>query len=206
MVGAMVTLIKGVFIGMAVSIPVGPIGFLCMQYALQRGFLIALIAGFGAALADTLFGAVAGFWLTAVTEWLIAHRSALQLISGLLLCYIGVGALSSKRLALPLLPDEAAPPLKVLLSTFALTLANPLTILAFVALFASFTDCYLCGDRLYVGLIISGVFIGALLWWFALSGGAAFAGRHMGMRGLLYCRRFMGLSLLLFGCIALLFR
>jgi threonine/homoserine/homoserine lactone efflux protein len=87
------TLIKGMGLGLAIAAPVGPIGLLCIRRSLTQGQLIGLVTGLGAATADGLYGCIAGFGLTAVADLLVSHTQAMQLIGGLVLCYLGFSTL-----------------------------------------------------------------------------------------------------------------
>ncbi|ELZ98686.1 hypothetical protein GCM10007209_20280 [Haloferax sulfurifontis] len=53
-------------------------------------------------------------------------------------------------------------------STFLLTLTNPVTILAFVGIFAGL-GVGVSGDYLGAAVLVAGVFAGSALWWFVLS-------------------------------------
>src|SRR6266853_1890122 len=83
-------LIKGLLIGLSIAAPVGPIGLLCIRRSLEQGRIAGLATGLGAATADTAFGAIAGFGLTAVSGFLLAHVTSLRLVGGAALCYLGV--------------------------------------------------------------------------------------------------------------------
>ena len=80
-------LIKGLVIGLAIAAPVGPIGVLCIRRSLADGRLIGLLTGLGAATADGVYGAIAAFGLTAVSDLLIGQGPWLELVGGLFLCY-----------------------------------------------------------------------------------------------------------------------
>ena len=54
-------LLQGLIMGFAIAAPVGPIGVLCIRRTLAHGRLAGLISGLGAASADAVYGAVAGF-------------------------------------------------------------------------------------------------------------------------------------------------
>src|SRR5262245_14708867 len=129
------TFLRGLVIGFSIAAPVGPIGVLCIRRTLADGRVTGLAVGLGAAAADAVYGAVAGFGLTAVSALLVSQQGTMRLVGGLFLCYLGARTL----LARP--ADHAAPVggagrLGAFLATFGLTLANPATILSFVAVFA----------------------------------------------------------------------
>ncbi|WP_448563568.1 LysE family translocator [Trichothermofontia sp.] len=123
--------IKGMVIGFAIAAPVGPIGVLCIQQTLAEGQLMGLLSGLGAATADAVYGAIAGFGLTLAADFLLSYAAGLQLLGGLFLCYLGV-----RTFLTPPAVEAATVAGKGLLgayaSTFVLTLTNPATILAFI--------------------------------------------------------------------------
>jgi threonine/homoserine/homoserine lactone efflux protein len=65
--------------------------------------------------------------------------------------------------------------LKAFLSGLAITLTNPVTIVAVLAVVATFGNLQ---SRLDAGTLVAGVFFGAALWWITLSGGIAFVRCH----------------------------
>lgn len=128
-------IIKGTVIGFSIAAPVGPIGLLCIRRSLHDGRLAGFVTGLGAATADTLYGIVAAFSLTALTDLIIAHRAAFQLLSGLFLLYLGIQTLRARAPA-PAAERPSSNLLAACLSTFALTATSPVTILAFAGIFA----------------------------------------------------------------------
>src|SRR5271155_5027941 len=130
-------LFKGIIIGFTIAAPVGPIGVLCIRRSLADGRKIGLATGLGAATADAAYGCVAGFGLTVISSFLVGHRFWLGLLGGLFLCYLGIRTFMSK-------PSGKAAEVRgsglfsAYLSTFFLTMTNPMTILSFVAVFAGF--------------------------------------------------------------------
>src|SRR5438270_5001869 len=83
-------IIEGLFIGLSVAAPVGPIGVLCVRRTLADGLRSGMISGAGAATADALYGCIAGFGLTFVASFLIGEQFWLRLVGGLFLLYLGV--------------------------------------------------------------------------------------------------------------------
>lgn len=128
--------IKGVAVGFAIAAPVGPVGLLCIRRALADGRIAAWIAGLGAAVADTFYGAVAGFGLTLVSEFLFQHRALLSVVGGVFLLVLGLRTFRTKP-TLWQTPDSHMGLWRDFASSFIITLTNPATILAFMAVFAS---------------------------------------------------------------------
>ncbi|MEM8504854.1 MAG: LysE family transporter [Cyanobacteria bacterium P01_D01_bin.1] len=83
-------LLKGMVMGLAIAAPVGPIGLLCIRRTLDKGRLVGLLSGCGAATADGLYGMVAAFGLTAVSDFLVEYSDWLRIGGGLFLCYLGI--------------------------------------------------------------------------------------------------------------------
>lgn len=87
-------------------------------------------------------------------------------------------------------------------STFALTLTNPVTIVAFVGVFAGL-GVGLSGEYVEAGALVLGVFVGSACWWLLLSTGVnLFRGRFT--RSLMHrVNQFAGLVIVGFGLFAL---
>lgn len=158
--------IKGWIIGIAIAVPVGPIGILCIRRTLSQGRIIGFLSGLGAATADALYGAIAGLGLTFLSDFLIAHRIWLHLIGSGFLCLLGVKTFISK----PSEPGQCADGsgFNAYLSTLFLTLTNPMTLLFFLAVFAGIGIGTAKHHYLAAGFLVSGVFIGSAMWWLFL--------------------------------------
>jgi threonine/homoserine/homoserine lactone efflux protein len=159
-------LLKGVVIGIIIALPVGPVGVLCVRRTLFEGAAFGLVSGLGAASADTLYAVVAGFGLTAVSASLLAYETPLGAAGGVFLIFLGLRALATPEPAPEPLRGEAL--LGAFASTFALTITNPLTILAFAGIFAALG---IGAGATYpaIAALIIGVFVGSLLWWLAIA-------------------------------------
>ncbi|MGH8689184.1 MAG: LysE family translocator [Burkholderiales bacterium] len=163
---------KGLAFGLVLAATVGPMWVLCLRRTLAFGPGVGAASGMGIAVADGFYGAVAAFGLTAISGILLAWSFWIGLVGAIFLIYLGVKAL----LARPDAGGEVARPAglaQAFLSTFGLTLANPPTILAFAAIFASL-GLAANADYRAAALVTLGVFLGSAAWWLFL---AAAAGR-----------------------------
>ncbi len=165
-------LVKGFVIGLSIAAPVGPIGVLCIRRTLAGGRTSGLVSGLGAATADGVYGAVAAFGLTAVSDTLVEQQDGFRLVGGAFLLYLGLRAFLAASSAGDA-PREKGSLLGDYASTLALTLANPATILSFAAVFAGLGLAGSGGDYGSAGLMVVGVASGSATWWFALSGGVS---------------------------------
>ena len=162
---------KGMLIGFAIAAPVGPIGLLCIQRTLARGRWSGVLSGMGAASADALYGCIAGFGLAALAGLLLAWQTELQIGGGLFLLYLGGQTWRTPpAMAQAQVQPTRAGLLGDYLSTLALTLTNPVTILAFLGIFAGLGLAAEQQDFAAAGWLVSGVFLGSLLWWLLLAG------------------------------------
>jgi threonine/homoserine/homoserine lactone efflux protein len=195
-------LLRGFILGFAIAAPVGPIGLLCIQRTLNQGQLVGLASGLGAATADAFYGAVAAFGLTLVSTFLIEQQFWLALVGGLFLCYLGVRTFlagPAERAA----GSEATGIAGAYGSTFLLTITNPMTILAFVAIFAGAGLTAAGGDALSAVWMVAGVFLGSAAWWFLLSAGVGLLRSRISANVLLWVNRAAGAILVLFGVLAI---
>jgi threonine/homoserine/homoserine lactone efflux protein len=198
-------LIKGLIIGLSIAVPVGPIGVLCIRRTLAEGRMVGFFSGLGAATADGLYGAIAGFGLTFLVDFIIGKQIWLRLIGGGLLCILGVKTFFSK-------PAEQGPSAEgsslrnAYLSTFFLTLTNPMTILFFTAVFAGLgLGVENTGDHyLLAGILVLGVFIGSASWWLVLSNFTGILKGLLNVERLQWLNRISGLIIMGFGLFAFL--
>lgn len=193
---------RGLLIGLAIAAPVGPIGVLCIRGTLAHGRLHGLVIGLGAATADGLYGAVAAFGLTAVSELLLAHAAWLRLLGGVFLCGLGVRIFAAVPASAPAAGDRPAH-LAAWASTVLLTLANPATLLSFAAIFAGLGLVGPAAGWSAAALLVGGVFGGSALWWLGLSAAAGRFHRRVAPRGLRWVNRLSGAIILALGLAAL---
>ncbi len=195
-------LLKGLIIGFSIAAPVGPIGVLCIRRTLSSGRVVGLLSGIGAATADAFYGSVAAFGLTFISNFLLQQQTGLRILGGAFLCYLGLRTILSRP---PDLPNAANPGnlLSAYVSTLLLTLANPLTILSFAAIFAGFGLAAQAKSYTSAGLMVLGVFSGSACWWVLLSGVTSLLRQRIGTAALAWVNRISGVVLLGFGIIAI---
>ena len=161
-------LLKGLAIGFAIAAPVGPIGVLCIRRTFADGRAAGVATGLGAATADAMYGAVAGFGLTAVSGFLLGWQTELQFVGGLFLLGLGVKTFLA-RPSTASARMEGKGLLSAWLSTVVLTLANPATILSFTAVFAGAGLARQAAGFGEAAALVAGVFLGSAAWWLLLS-------------------------------------
>jgi threonine/homoserine/homoserine lactone efflux protein len=195
-------IISGLVIGFSIAAPVGPIGVLCIRRTLAGGRLHGLVSGLGAATADAMYGCVAAFGLTFISDMLIRQQLWLRLFGGVFLCLLGTKTLLAK-------PSEKTPPEKRIGllgaygSTFFLTLTNPMTILSFAAIFAGIGLGSAVANYGSAALLVASVFAGSTLWWLVLSGTVGLFRKKVTSSVLKWINRVSGAIIMGFGVFVL---
>ena len=190
---------RGFLIGISIAAPVGPIGVLCIRRTLAEGKLKGFLSGMGAASADMVYGAVAAFGLTIVTDLLVENVFWLRIAGGCFLLYLGIKTFREK-------PAEHAAQVNqsgyfgAYLSTFFLTITNPMTILSFAAIFAG---TMLIGTTSSPIVLVAGVFAGSASWWLALSFGVGLMRDRLTATHMVWINRISGAIVVTFGMYAL---
>jgi threonine/homoserine/homoserine lactone efflux protein len=194
--------VRGLVLGFSIAAPVGPIGVLCLRRTLAGGRLYGLVSGLGAATADAVYGLIAGLGLTLAAQAMLSHGAWLRPAGGLFLCFLGLRTFLSRAAEHP--PVMTGRGLAgAYLSTLALTLTNPLTILSFAAVFAGVG--LVDGARSYgtTAALVLGVFVGSGVWWLLLTAAASLLRGQLGPGALQWINRAAGGMIMLFGVAAL---
>jgi threonine/homoserine/homoserine lactone efflux protein len=195
--------VKGIIIGFSIAAPVGPIGVLCIRRTLAEGRISGFMSGMGAATADAMYGCIAGFGVTYISSLLIGQQFWFRLIGGLFLGYLGVRACFSNLSEGPS-KTTGRGLAGAYASTLFLTLSNPVTILAFAAIFAGLGLGNSGGDYTAGMLLVAGVFLGSAVWWIFLSTGVGLFRAWFNGPRLRWVNRFSGLIIAGFGFVAFL--
>ena len=194
--------IKGFIIGFSIAAPVGPIGILCIQRTLAGGNVQGLVTGLGAATADALYGFIAAFGLTFISNFLVDQSLWFRIIGGLFLCYLGIRAFFKKtREQTVSLADSTV--LSAYGTTFFLTLTNPMTILFFAGVFAGLGIVSESIHYASAGLMVIGVFTGSGAWWLFLSAATGIFRNKISESKLAIVNKISGIIIVAFGVAAL---
>ena len=196
-------LVTGLVVGFLVAAPVGPVAVMCIQRTLVDGRLSGYATGIGAALADTVFGAFAIFSVALVETFLSDHRPAVQFIGGLVLVGLGLRTIlvhqNRKTEAAKSAPIDHLSLLQSAASAFVVTIVNPITILAFVSIFAAIRVSATVDGLLGSWTVVLGVLLGALAWWWLLASIASVLRQRFTERGLRWLNAISGTVILGFG-------
>ncbi|HEX7682554.1 MAG TPA: LysE family transporter [Trinickia sp.] len=175
--------IKSLAIGFSIAAPVGPIGMLCIQRSLSRGFRSGLATGLGAACADMIYGLLGALGIAGIAAALPALGIVLKIGGGAFLIWLA-WAIAREAKATPTAATEGprASVRRDFLTTFGLTLSNPMTIVSFIGIFAALgpsTSGQGSSGWAAVLPMVAGVFLGSAAWWLCLSSTTAALGRKI---------------------------
>lgn len=193
--------VKGFVLGFAIAAPLGPIGTLCINRTLQRGFWAGLAGGLGTAFADCFYAGLAAMGFAAFSAFLNDIDGPMRLVGGLAMLWIGWRSMRPKP---PRAAAEvgAADLVGTVGATFLLTITNPTTILSFALFFAGLGLAE-TADTATTSLVVAGVFLGSLAWWAVLAGTIAYVRHRLPDRFVLWISRGSGAVIIAFGVIAI---
>lgn len=199
--------IEGAVIGFLIALPIGPAGILCIQRGISHGAIAGYATGIGAAMGDAIFGGMAVFGLSYVAEFISRYETWIRLVGGLILVWLGVSYYRHRPRTIgdPVAADRAHPYLTYLhylTSSFFITIFNPITVMAFGAVFAGRGLTNVGSNMVAAGILIAGVLVGALAWWATLVLIASAARGWFVGGGLIWLNRVSGAALAAFGALA----
>ncbi len=170
-------LVRGILVGVAASITVGPVAVLCIQRTLSKSRQSGIISGMGVACADTLMAMAALFFYSILQNSIEQYNTLLRVVGGIFVVIVGV-YIFTQNPVVQIRRNRAGhtSPWQDFVSIFGLTLANFIMvipyILAFFAVFkissVEFSDSGFGGLMRSV-LVIAGFFGGSVSWWTLLA-------------------------------------
>lgn len=198
-------LVKGVIVGFLASIPLGPVGVLCIQRTINKGRVSGLFSGMGAATVDSFFALVAALGLTFIINFIEEQQFYIQLFGGGVLIFLGTRIFNTNPIQQIRRHRKKKNKLvEDFFSVLFLTLSNPLAIFLFVAAFAGIGLVTSKDSSIKSSLIIAGVFLGALLWWASLTFFVDLFRKKFRLKQLWWINKIAGILIIVFGVAAML--
>jgi len=188
----------GIITGFIIAALPGPIWLLCLKRALSEGRLTSLVFGLGITTADGIYGTVAAFGLTALTNQFLIHSDGLQIIGGIFFCLLGIRIMVAKP-SVKNIQVTGKGLMSAYGSGFLLTISNPLTILLYAGTLAGL-GAWIPGTGFENPVFLAtGICLGSILWWILLSYGAGAVQTSITIRGMNWINKISGLFLLVCG-------
>ena len=170
MITAIEIILKGIILGLVVSIPLGPISIIMINRTIKRGMLSGFFSGLGLATADTLLALLAGLGFSVVLSFIKEERLILSVVGGVVIMAVGLKVFLSNTVKDIRNKEKVNKSLwRDYYSVFVLSISNPYTIFIFVAFFSGVHINGNVKPELVPFFLIPGVLIGTISWWFFLS-------------------------------------
>jgi threonine/homoserine/homoserine lactone efflux protein len=197
-------IIKGILIGLCISVPLGPIGMLTIQRTFNRGQKHGIATGLGATTSDLIYTIITLFFLSRVLDFIEEHRFIIQFVGSIVVIFFGFWIYRSNPATQPK-PNET---IKHSLpgdffSSFGLTFSNPLILFVLIALFARF-EFINNTTTLFVSICgILSILGGATLWWGLLTFLVSRFKNKLNMRELKLINQITGFIIIIIGFVGL---
>ena len=199
--------IKAILIGLGASIPLGPLGIMCIQRTINKGRWSGFAVGLGSSIVDVFYAAIALFSISFISDFLDRNRDWVMLIGGVIIIAIGVQIAMKNPIRDIRKPKETpkGPTLwQDVLRGFLMTISNPGAIVLMLGLFAFVGLDLGDGYTAYaVWAVLAGIMLGGLSWWFALSSGISMFRKKFQLRQMLIINRVSGIVIALLGLASL---
>lgn len=205
----MLIFLEALLAGFIIAAPVGPVGMLSVQRGIHKGPLSGLVTGLGGASGDMFYATLATLGLAWVADQVQAHHAKLELVGGIVLIVLGLKVLLQRGAPTPD-KGEGPPPRRRVsglfgdwLSCLALTLANPMTLVAFGSVFAGLGVLVTPGSVLEPLAVSAGVFCGSSIWWVSIALGIRVSRQRLQPHHLRWISRLAGVLILVSGAFVL---
>ena len=171
------TLFRGICVGVAASITVGPVAVLCIQRTLSKSRRSGIVSGIGVACADTFMAMAALFFYSMLQTQIEQYNTLLRVIGGIFGVIVGVFIFAQNPV--PQIRRNRAGKTSLwqdFASIFGLTIANFIMVIPYIlAFFAVFKISggdmadHTFGGFMRSLFVIAGFFGGAVAWWTLLA-------------------------------------
>ena len=205
MITAIEILLKGIILGLTVSMPLGPIGIILINRTIKRGMLSGFFSGLGMATADTLLAFLAGIGFTVIVSFINKERYIISVITGLIILGVGLKVYLSNPVKDIRNREKSEKSLwRDYYSVFVLSISNPYTIFIFVAFFSGVHINGNVRPELVPFFLIPGVLVGTISWWFFLSYFVSRFKKNIRLRLIVRINKVAGIVIMVIGVIVLL--
>lgn len=191
--------IQGLIVGLLVSVPLGPIGVLVVQRTVNKSRYAGFFSGLGAATSDVFYAIIAGFSLSIVIDFIRQNQMVFQIVGALVLVILGYYIYSKNPIKdYKRNRKRGATHLQDYISSFLITISNPLVIFVFIAVFASSGLVINMNMPVHALAVVSGIFIGGGCWWFILSGIVSLFRHRINLRFMWWFNKLAGVLVWIF--------
>jgi threonine/homoserine/homoserine lactone efflux protein len=196
-------IIKGIIIGLCISIPLGPIGALTVQRTLNRGRKYGIATGLGAMLSDLIYTIIALFFVGFVIRYIEAHQMLFQIAGAIIVIAFGFFIFKNSPSAQAQPNEKSKGSLfSDFITAFGITISNPLILFLLIGLFTHFNFMVeKTISNFFVGILA--ILLGELLWWLSLTYAANYFKSKIDKRGMRLINRIIGCVIMFVGFLGL---
>lgn len=189
-------ILKGLIIGIIVSVPIGPIMMLTVQKCVNDGYKAGFSCGLGATVVDTACAIVSAFALSAIGRVVEEYTAPIEIIGGIFITFVGINMLRTK---IAEGRSRKSYSTKNTLKAATMGFSNPAALAVMLAVFATF-KMDMSGQPFIVPfLAILAVATGSAGYWYMISRVVAHFGERFNIKVLLVINRLAGAGVILFG-------
>ena len=189
---------EGFVIGIAVSVPLGPLGMLCIKRTVNKNWKSGFLSGLGIATSDAIYAIVAGFSLTIIINFIRSYEIYFKILGASMVVLLGLYIfISNPAKEMQKFRQKGTSYMQDFLTAFFLTLSNPLSVFIFIAIFTSYSLVLQLSQLFEALLIVGGIFAGGAFWWFILTGLAYLFKHKLTISTLWWANKIIGLSVIL---------
>lgn len=197
-------LLKGFIVGMGASIPLGPLGVLCIQKTLSKGRNSGFLTGLGASVSDTFYAAISLLGLAFIQNVIKEHMNWVMLFGGLIIILIGIKVYLTNPIKQIRQKNTNRKHLEDFFEALIMTITNPGAIFLILGLLAAAGINISDGvEKGSVVTILWGVFIGSAIWWFSLSTTVNIFRKKFRLKQLIMINRISGIAIIVLGVISM---
>ena len=165
------TVLTGILVGLCVSVPVGPLGVLCIQRTVTRGRWHGIATGLGATTSDLVYALLVGCSMGFIIDFIEAHQLYIQLFGSIIIGLFGFHIYTKdplKQLEHKQRRHSKGDIFSDYITAFGLCFSNPMIIFLFIGLFARFN--IVNPENVMQSIVGMGsILIGAASWWLTLT-------------------------------------
>lgn len=197
---------EGFIIGIAVSVPLGPLGMLCIKRTVNKNWKSGFSSGLGIAASDAIYAIIAGFSLTIIINFISSYEIYFKILGTSMMVLLGLYIfMSNPAKEIQKFKQRGTSYLQDFLTAFLLTITNPLSVFVFIAIFTSYSVVLQLSQLFEALLIIGGIFVGGASWWFILTGLAYLFKHKLTINTLWWANKIIGLSVVLIAIVLFIF-
>jgi threonine/homoserine/homoserine lactone efflux protein len=199
-----IALLKGFIVGLGASIPLGPLGVLCVQKTLSKGRNSGLITGLGASVSDTFYAAISLLGLAFIQEIINENREWVMLVGGIIIVLIGLKIYLTNPIKQIRQKNKNKKHVEDFFEALFMTITNPGAIFLILGLLAAVGINIGDGvEKASVVTILWGVFVGSAAWWFILSTTINIFRKKFRLKQLIMINRISGIVIFVLGIISM---